>query len=102
MQVDVLGAFVAQDFFGPHWAGGWLCRSFEGWGFGVSDGASGDPKTSGVPPIYARKLQSLTDPKSSTPPVLCVISLALHGATAFNSEVAPRRCIVRACRAAAR
>ena len=47
------------------------------------------------PPIYARKLQSLTDPKSSTPPVLFVISLALRGATAFNSEVAPRRCIVR-------
>ena len=41
MQVELLGAFVAQDFFGPHWPGGWLCRSFEGWGFGVSDGASG-------------------------------------------------------------
>ena len=41
------------------------------------------------PPIYARKLQSLTGPKSSTPPVLFVISLALHGATASISEVAP-------------
>ena len=46
------------------------------------------------PPIYARKLRSLTGPKSSTPPVLCVISLALHGSTALSSEVVPRRCIV--------
>ena len=46
------------------------------------------------PPIYARKLQSLTDPKSSTPPVLFVVSLALHGATADNSDVVPRLRIV--------
>ena len=46
------------------------------------------------PPIYARKLRSLTGPKSSTPPVLPVISLALHGATALNSEVSPRPHIV--------
>ena len=36
----------------------------------------------------------LTAPKSSTPPVLFVISLALHGATADQSEVSSRSRIV--------
>ena len=75
---------------------GWRLALQGVWGLGIRCLLWGFrfQKTSGVPPVYARKLQSLTGPKSSTPPVLFVISLALHGATALNSEPVPRPRIV--------
>ena len=66
-----------------------------GYGLGVFLWGSGFKKVWVWGFIYARKQQSLTGPKSSTPPVLFVISLALHGATAKNGcEVVSRNRVV--------